>query len=211
MTNTTTDADHEKSKILIVVGHPLRQTLCESLAEQYARGAEAAGHRVTRVLLADVSFDPILREGYRRVQKLEPDLEKIAQDLAACDHLVLIFPLWCGDMPALLKGFIERVLQPGLVARHNTEGAMNWRLFSNKTAHIVMTMGMPVSIYRFWYGAHALKLLKNNILKFIGIKPTRETLFGMVADVTAKRREAWLKQMYELGSTAAVPCRQSGR
>jgi putative NADPH-quinone reductase len=199
---TTTEPSQNSSKILIVVGHPLRQTLCESLAEQYARGAQDAGHHVTTVLLADVKFDPILREGYRRVQKLEPDLEKIAQDLASCDHLALFFPLWCGDMPALLKGFIERILQPDLIARHNTEGAMNWRLFSNKTAHIVMTMGMPASIYRFWYGAHALKLLKNNILKFIGIKPVRETLFGMVTDVPSKKHEAWLKQMYELGFKA---------
>jgi putative NADPH-quinone reductase len=201
--NTTTESNEMRSKILIVVGHPLRQTLCESLAEQYARGAEDAGHDVTTVLLADVVFDPILREGYRRVQDLEPELQKIAQRLADCDHLVLVFPLWCGDMPALLKGFIERILQPNLIARHNTEGAMNWRLFSNKTAHIVMTMGMPVSVYRFWYGAHALKLLKNNILKFIGIKPVRETLFGMAGDVTAKKGAAWLKQMRALGVKVA--------
>ena len=51
-------------------------------------------------------------------------------------------------MPAMLKGFIERILQPDLIARENTENAMNWHIFANKTARIVMTMEMPVSIYR---------------------------------------------------------------
>jgi putative NADPH-quinone reductase len=198
----TTAIDDGSKRILIVVGNPLRQTLCEALADEYAQGAERSGHRVTTVLLADLKFDPILREGYRREQKLEPDLKAVAQELTACNHVVLIFPLWCGDMPALLKGFIERILQPDLIARHNTEGAMNWRLFSGKTAHIVMTMGMPVSIYRFWYGAHALKLLKNNILKFIGIRPVHQTLFGMVTSVASHKRTRWLKQMHRLGLNA---------
>jgi putative NADPH-quinone reductase len=195
----TTTIDSGGKRILIVVGNPLRQTLCDALANEYAQGAESAGHRVTTVLLADLQFDPILREGYRREQKLEPELKAVAQELAACNHLVLVFPLWCGDMPALLKGFIERILQPDLIARQNTEGEMNWRLFSGKTAHIVMTMGMPASIYRFWYGAHALKLLKNNILKFIGIKPVRETLFGMVTTVAPAKRARWLRQMHQFG------------
>ena len=80
----------------------------------------------------------------------------------------------------MLKGFIERILQPDLIARENTENAMNWHIFANKTARIVMTMGMPVSIYRWWYRGHALKLLTRNILHFIGIKPVRHTLYGMI-------------------------------
>ena len=77
-------------------------------------------------------------------------------------------------MPAMLKGLIERILQPDLIARENTENAMNWHIFANKTARIVMTMAMPVSIYRWWYGGYALKLLTRNILHFIGIKPVRQ-------------------------------------
>src|SRR3954463_1411507 len=158
-------------KIMIVVGHPQSRTLRGALGEAYQRGAQAAGHDVKLFALAEMKFDPILREGYRMEQPLEPDLQAAYDALAACDHLVIIFPLWCGDMPALLKGFIERLLQPDLIRRQDTDNAMNWAIFNNKTARVVMTMGMPVSIYRFWYGGHALKLLARNILKFIGIKP----------------------------------------
>jgi putative NADPH-quinone reductase len=79
---------------------------------------------------------------------------------------------------------------------------MNWSIFKNKTARVVMTLGMPVSIYRFWYGAHALKLLSRNILNFIGIKPVRHTLFGMVGTSKPQTREGWLEQMRRLGGRA---------
>jgi putative NADPH-quinone reductase len=153
--------------------------------------------------LANMAFDPILHHGYRREQPLEPDLRAAYGALTACDHLVLVFPLWCGDMPALLKGFLERILQPDLIARANTENAMNWSIFQNKTARIVMTMGMPVSIYRYWYGGHALKLLARNILNFIGIKPVRSTLFGMVGTAKAEQRDRWLNEVRTLGRQAA--------
>jgi putative NADPH-quinone reductase len=150
-----------------------------------------------------MSFDPILHDGYRKEQPLEPDLQKAYEALAACDHLVLVFPLWCGDMPALLKGFIERILQPDLIARENTESAMDWHIFSNKSARIVMTMGMPVSIYRWWYRGHALKLLTRNILNFIGIKPVRQSLYGMVGTSKPAAREGWLREVEALGQTAS--------
>ena len=144
------------SKIMIVVGHPQRTTFCEALGQAYAQGAASGGHDVKLFLLAEMKFDAILHDGYRKAQPLEPDLRVAYETLALCDHLVLIFPLWCGDMPAILKGFIERILQPDLIARQNTDTAMNWNIFANKTARVVMTMGMPVSIYRWWYGGHAL-------------------------------------------------------
>jgi putative NADPH-quinone reductase len=190
-------------KIMIVVGHPQEHTLCEAMGNAYKKGAEGAGHEVKLFALAKMQFDPILHEGYRREQPLEPDLRSAYEALAACDHLVLIFPLWCGDMPAIMKGFIERILQPDLLARQGTENAMNWNIFANKSARIVMTMGMPVSIYRFWYGGHALKLLTRNILHFIGIRPVRHTLFGMVGTAKPEAHDRWVNQMEALGANAA--------
>lgn len=190
------------ASIAIVVGHPEQMTYCEALAEAYRRGAESKGHEVRLFKLAEMNFDPILRGGYRKEQPLEADLQAAYDALAASDHWVLIFPLWCGDMPALFKGFIERILQPDLVRRQGTENAMNWHIFEKKSARIIMTMAMPVSVYRFWYGPHALKLLKYNILNFIGVKPVRETLLGMVADASDEKRNSWLKKAEAMGERA---------
>jgi len=188
-----------RKRIMIVVGHPQTNTFCRALGEAYRRGAVTGGHTVTLFALSEMTFDPILRDGFRKEQPLEPDLQAAYDALAACDHLVLIFPLWCGDMPALLKGFIERLLQPDLIRRQDSENAMNWSIFKNKSARIIMTMGMPVSIYRFWYGGHALKLITRNILNFIGIKPVRHTLFGMIGASKPEIRERWIAEVAELG------------
>jgi NAD(P)H dehydrogenase (quinone) len=189
--------------VMVVVGHPQQNTFCEALGKAYAEGAAGAGHEAKLFLLSQMRFDPILREGYRQEQPLEPELKDAYAALSACDHLVIVFPLWCGDMPALLKGFIERILQPDLIARQNTERAMNWHIFDNKSARIVMTMAMPVSIYRWFYRGHALKLLKRNILHFIGIRPVRHTLYGMIATSKPEQRARWLDDMRELGRRAA--------
>ena len=187
------------AKIMVVVGHPQQNTLCEALGKAYVEGARGAGHEARLFLLSEMKFDPILREGYRKEQTLESDLLLAYTALAACDHLVMVFPLWCGDMPALLKGFIERILQPDLITRQSTENEMDWHIFSNKTARIVMTMAMPVSIYRWFYRGHALKLLTRNILHFIGIKPVRHTLYGMIGTSKPEQRERWLAEMQALG------------
>jgi putative NADPH-quinone reductase len=190
-------------KIMVVIGHPVRTTLCHAIGTAYREGAASSGHEVKLFSLADMTFDPMLRHGFRRQQPLEPDLLEAYQALVACDHLVLVFPLWCGDMPELLKGFIERILQPDLVAREGTEHAMNWSIFQNKSARIIMTMGMPVSVYRYWYRGHALKLLTRNILNFLGIKPVRNTLFGMVGTSKPQERDRWLDEVRALGRQAA--------
>jgi NAD(P)H dehydrogenase (quinone) len=187
------------AKIMVVAGNPLTDSYSEALARAYQRGAEAGGHTVTYFTLAIMSFDPILREGYRREQPLEADLIVAREALATCDHLVLVFPLWCGDMPALLKGFIERVLQPDLLAARAGDGQASWRLFRDKSARVIMTMGMPGWFYSWYYGAHALKLLRRNILNFIGIKPVRATIHGMIEAVGSEKRGEWLRQAEALG------------
>jgi putative NADPH-quinone reductase len=190
------------AKIAIIVGHSQRDTFCEALAQAYRRGAAGAGHEVKLFALSRMSFDPVLREGYNKIQPLEPDLAAARQALGESSHIVILFPLWVGDMPAILKGFLERVLQPDLIARMASGDKGSWRLFQNKSARVVITMGMPVPVYRWWFGAHALKILKRNILQFVGIKPVRATLFGMIGNSTPAKRRQWLSEIEALGFNA---------
>ena len=190
------------TKIAIVVGNPQSGSYGEALGEAYQRGAESAGHEAKLFVLARMNFDAILREGYRRLQPFEPDLVAAREAFLACDHVVFVFPLWCGDMPAIMKGFIERLIQPDLLAIHASGGKASWKVFKGKSAHVIMTMGMPGLIYRWYYGAHALKLLKRNILHFIGIKPVRSTIYGMIETVGDDKRKQWLREVEALGHQA---------
>ena len=171
-------------RIVIVVGHSRPNTFCEALAESYAKGAQAAGHEVKLFVTCKMAFDPILHEGFNDIQPLETDL-------------VLIFPLWLGTLPAILKGFLERVLQPDLV-EPSRQGKFV-RLLAGKSARVIITMGMPGFVYRWWYGAHALKMLKRNILRFMGVGPIRSTIYGNVEGAGPERRARWLRDVEAMG------------
>jgi NAD(P)H dehydrogenase (quinone) len=188
------------AKIVVIVGHSKAGSFCQALGDAYVRGALAGGHEAEHFETATLAFDPILREGYERAQPLEPDLERARAAMLAADHLVIIFPLWLGTMPAILKGFLERVLQPDLV-----EGAKQKqfpKLFKGKSAHVIVTMGMPGFVYRWWYGAHALKVLKRNILSFLGAGPVRSTVHGYVEGVGVEGRQRWLDEAEAMGRDA---------
>ncbi|MCF8476520.1 MAG: NAD(P)H-dependent oxidoreductase [Pseudolabrys sp.] len=190
------------AKIAIFVGNPQTASYSEALGQAYLRGATSGGHQAELFTLATMNFDAILREGYRREQALEPDLVAARNALLACDHVVLVFPLWCGDMPAILKGFIERVLQPDALKIQQSGGSASPKIFKGKSARVIVTMGMPGWFYRWYFGAHALKLLKRNILQFIGISPVRSTIYGMIDAAGQEKRQQWLGEVEALGHVA---------
>jgi putative NADPH-quinone reductase len=188
------------TRVVIIVGHARTGTYCEALGEAYREGAEAAGHEAKLFATASMAFDPILREAYVRVQPREPDLEAAYQAMLAADHIVLIFPLWLGDMPAIMKGFLERILQPDLVEPAKTGQFV--QVLKGKSARVIVTMGMPGFVYRWWYCAHALKLLKRNILGFMGVNPVHATILGNVEGVGAVIRHQRIEDARELGRRA---------
>ena len=103
-------------------------------------------------------------------------------------------------MPALLKGFLEQVMRPGVAFRYRAQG-MPEKLLKGKSARIVVTMGMPGPLYEWFFRAHSLKSLERNVLGFVGVAPVRRSVVGMV-EGSAGHRDKWLARMRELGSQA---------
>lgn len=189
-----------RKKILIIQGHPDRSHdhLCHALAASYEKGARESGYEVRTICIANIDF-PILRtyEDFYSSKPI-PVIEQCQGDIRWANHLVIVYPLWMGSMPALLKGFFEQVFRPGF-AMETVDGGKKWiRLLKGKSAHIVVTMGMPAIVYRWFYGAHGLKSLERNILKFTGVGPIRESLIGMVEECQ-EHRVRWLDKMFVLG------------
>ncbi|MGD9000120.1 MAG: NAD(P)H-dependent oxidoreductase [Granulosicoccaceae bacterium] len=186
--------------IVIIQGHPdaTKHHYGHALAEAYAQGAQQAGHEVKTINVAELDF-PLLRSYEEFYELAPPPIIQLCQDdIRWADHLVFIYPLWLGSMPALLKGFIEQVFRHGFAMEAGKGGKFWKKLLKGKSARIVITMGMPAFLYRWVFRAHSLKSLEKNVLKFCGIKPVRESLIGNV-EGSAKYRERWLKKMEELG------------
>lgn len=187
-------------RILIIQGHPdpVPARYCRALEAAYAEGAAAAGHSVERIDLARLDV-PFLRSQVEfETSGVPPSLAGAAEAVQRAEHVVIIFPLWLGTMPALLKAFLEQVLRPGRAFAYR-EAATPQKLLTGRTARIVVTMGMPGWLFTLWYRAHGVKCLERNMLGFVGIRPMRRDVIGMVEQMGERRRLAWLARLREAG------------
>lgn len=189
--------------IVIIQGHPdgASRHFCHALADEYAKGAQDASHEARRLDVAQLDF-PLLRTKEDFEKGEPPAAIKEAQEaMKEADHLVIVYPLWLGSMPALLKAFLEQVLRPGFAFEYQSRG-MPKKLLIGTSARVVVTMGMPASVYRWVYFAHSLRSLKRNILAFCGIAPIRSTLIGNVEGMSDRQRMEWLDEVRGLGMLA---------
>jgi putative NADPH-quinone reductase len=191
--------------ILVLDGHPdpANDRLIHALATAYREGAQAGSHTVQVIRLADLNF-PVLRS-QADYDKGEPvDCVRQCQHLMSwADHVVILYPLWLGSMPALLKALLEQMMRPGFAFSTLKLGKWPVKFLSGKSARIVITMGMPAPIYRWYFHAHSLRSLQRNILKFVGFRSIRSTLIGSVADLSSATRTQWLDNLRALGRAAA--------
>lgn len=190
--------------VAIIQGHPdpAGGHLCHALADAYAEGAAAAGHSVARIEIATLDF-PLLRTQAEFEHGALPESLAPARDaILAARHIVIVFPLWLGTMPAVVKAFLEQVMRPGVAFSYQKSGLPK-KLLAGRSARLVVTMGMPALAYRWYFFAHGLRGLERNILGFVGIKPIRESLFGMVHAASEAKRRKWLEQMRALGKKLA--------
>ncbi len=195
-------------RILILQGHPdaSARHLNHALADAYAEGARQAGHEVRVVEIATLDF-PLLRSQHAwEHTPLPAGLQTAQDDIAWAQHLVIFFPLWLGDMPALLKGFLEQVARPGFAFQGDAaERASNPFIFKGlkgRSARLVVTMGMPAWVYRWVFRARGVGLLKRNILGFVGISPVRDTLVGRVDKLGKAGVHQWQDRLRALGAQA---------
>jgi putative NADPH-quinone reductase len=190
------------SRIAIIDGHPdpNRKHFVHALADAYAEGA-GKFHQVDRIDIASLDFPMLRSPDDWRTGTPVPAIAEAQQKIFCASHLVILYPLWLGDMPGLLKGFLEQVARPGFAIAQSDNGFPK-RLLRGRSARIVVTMGMSSRIYTLFFRAHTLKSLERNILGLAGIGPIRHSLVGNV-DGSSEERQAWLKEMRRLGAEAA--------
>lgn len=189
-------------RIALIQAHPdpAGGHLCHALAQAYADGARWAGREVRVIDVAQLDF-PLLRSQKDWQEGEVPASLRPAQEtLRWADHLVFFFPLWLGDMPALLKGFLEQIARRGFAFEAVEGNPLGRKLLTGRSARVVVTMGMPAQVYRWYFRAHSVRSLERNILGFVGIGPIHETLIGGVDGLGAAGVRRWLDEMAERGA-----------
>ncbi|CAD0008518.1 NAD(P)H-dependent oxidoreductase [Flavobacterium chungangense] len=186
-------------KILIINGHPNPYSFNFAIAEQYQKGGLASGANVETITIASLNFNPNLQFGYQKRTELEPDLSDAWKKIQNADHLVWIHPVWWGGLPAITKGFIDRLFLPGMAFQYR-ENSVWWdKLLKGKTAHIITTLDQPGWYYRFVYARPSVNQLKKCILQFCGVKPVKVSYIGIIKTADEKQREKWLQKVYTYG------------
>jgi putative NADPH-quinone reductase len=191
-------------RILLIQGHPdnTKRRFGHVLEDAYAEGALALGHEVRRIAIADLDF-PVLRSNAEWENGVVPPALLASQEaLKWCEHVVLFYPLWLGDMPALLKAYLEQLARPDFAFGDEEKGLFADKILAGRSARAVVTMGMPALVYRWYFRAHSVRSLERNILGFLGFDPVDATLVGGVHNISEKDVEKWIEKMATLGGLA---------
>ena len=183
----------------MIDGHPDQESFNVALAKAYKKGAMNARAEIKEIHIRDLDFKINLQYGYRKRTEVEPDLLDAQEKIKWADHLVWVYPVWWGSVPAIMKGFIDRVLLPGFAFKKR-EGSVWWdKYLTGKTARIICTLDQPAWYYRLRYCSPSHKAMKKLTLEFVGIKPVKITAIGPMRLSKEKFRKKWLDKVERLG------------
>jgi putative NADPH-quinone reductase len=186
-------------KIVIINGHPNKESFCKGIAEAYKNGALSAGAEVKEIIISALDFNPNLQFGYMKRSELEADLLDAWEKIKWADHLVWVHPVWWGGLPAITKGFIDRVFLPGFAFQYREDSVWWDKLLKGKTGHIITTLDQPGWYYRFAFGRPSVNQLKKSTLGFCGVSPVQVSYVGPIKKSTLEFRKKWLEQIEKKG------------
>jgi len=190
--------------VCVINGHPdtAKGHFVEALADAYAHGAGEGDHTVSRIDIATLPVEFLRNQAEFEQPPGEAIIAERAKILAA-DHLVMVYPLWMGSMPAIDKAFLEQVGRGDfLIDASGGDGRTPIKRMKGKSVRLIVTMGMPGLLYKVVFGAHSVKAVEQGIFRMVGFKPVRHTILGMVDAAGEKGRARMLARVRALGKKA---------
>lgn len=189
-------------KVAIVFNHPYEGSYCHAVLNSVTAGLEKAGHAIDLLHLDRENFDPVMRandlKGFRDGLPCDPQVIAYRERLEKVGHLILIFPIWWELMPAMTKGFIDKVIFPGVAYDYDHSGRypkMIKRFHGLKGVTIITTMNTPSLVYRLFFGNAIKKALFAGTFWKLGYKNRKWISLNMVKFVKQGKREKWLKKL----------------
>lgn len=188
-------------KVLLILGHPSQESLCNALLNAYKKGAENSDAVCKTLIISALNFNPNLSTGYknREAMPLEDDVLHSQQLINWADHIVMAYPTWWGSMPALTKGFFDRVFLPGFAFKHHKGKNFPEKLLSGKSIRLLVTMNAPKWWFYMVYGAAQYRMLKQLVFGYVGFNPVKFSTYGLVRKSTKQQRLTWLNKTEKLG------------
>jgi putative NADPH-quinone reductase len=188
-------------RILVVDGHPDPDAarFSHAIADAYTEGARAAGRTAYVARIAALDFSYVQSASQFSLPCPHIGIKEVQAHLADADHIVLVYPLWLGTMPALLRTFLEEVATGGFATCN--DGKRWTPNLRGKSGHLIVTMDARALIGRWFVRAPDVFGVECPVLRFLGVSPVRVTLFGRARD--PRLRERRLRTARRLGARGA--------
>lgn len=187
-------------RTIIVFNHPYERSYCNAILEAVTNGLQKAGHEIDLMHLDRDEFNPRMTsddlKAFVEHRAVDPQVLNYHNRLKKADHLIFIFPIWWDIMPAATKGFIDRVLSPGLAYDHHPRGFGLVPLLKNlKSITIITTMNKPRIMYTLLIGNLIRKVMLKSVFKTMGYKNLYWISFTSVKRVSHEKRVKWLTNL----------------
>jgi putative NADPH-quinone reductase len=186
--------------ILLILGHPSENSFCKALLDAYQKGAESTGATCKTIYISRLHFDVNLSDGYKNGEAMQLEEDLAQQLIQWADHVVMVYPNWWGFMPAVTKGFVDRVFLPGFGFKHHSGKIFPEKLLKGKSMRLMITMDTPKWWFYLVYRASQYQILKDIVFGYVGFDPIRFSTFGLMRKSTDKQRKNWLKKVERLGA-----------
>ena len=189
-------------RILIVYSHPKENSLNHGIKEAVIKGLKKSNVEVRFQDLYKEKFDPLIYD------REENDKDKVTiqmkKNVRWAEWIVFIAPMWWATVPAMLKGYFDRVFTEDFSFKYNQAG-MPEGLLENKKALLIGTCDTPPLILKLSGGTMGFKSIIKRVLKLCGLKDSKFTLFGSVLNSTEQKRNKWIERAEKIGEKLGKP------
>ena len=193
-------------KTLIIYNHPHEGSFCSAIRDAVISGLDIGGHEYKVINLDKDGFDPVMREKDLKAfveggrdsgmwpEGVDSLVMNYVQKMQWAERIVMIFPIWWMSTPAMTKGFIDKVIFPGMVYKMES-GKLVSMLSKLKQVVIITTMNTPAAIYESNFGNSLEGSLIKGTFNQIGIHDVKWISINMVKQSDVATRKKWLEEI----------------
>lgn len=194
-------------KTLIVFNHPYEKSYCNAILQTVRKALKNSGQEHDLIDLDRDKFNPVLNSNDLRafvmashspeeaIKQLDAQVIEYKNRIEKAEHLVFIFPIWWMLMPALTKGFIDKVIFPGIAYEYNKEGQIQSILHNLQKVTVISTMNTPSDVYKARYGNAVERGIIAGVFESMGINNCKWINLDMVKQSDDDKRKAWLSNI----------------
>lgn len=188
-------------KVDVILGHPSKNSFNRAIADTVVQVLQDNGHEVIFHDLYEEDFNPVLP--YNEIPsgaEIDPLVRQHCDDIASADGIVVVHPSWWGQPPAILKGWIDRVIRPGVAYEFQGkpgEPGAPIGLLKAENAIVINTSNTPRDIEIEMFGDILENIWKTSVFKFCGVKNVERLIYSPVLISSRDQREEWLNDVQE--------------